>query len=139
MKTAATLRHIIEWKDLRTLSRWQVVQELLLPVPWLVGSLAAAAYEWYALALPCSFMFFLTGLRQVHGAFHYSIRVTTLLVGGGAGARSDGGRVGGRPGGTWPSGGTARAPARRLAGGSGADGPARRVKPSGQVRISGPS
>ena len=76
MKTAATLRHIIEWKDLRTLNQWQVVQELLLPVPWLVGSLAAAAHEWYALALPCSFMFFLTGLRQVHGAFHYSIGVT---------------------------------------------------------------
>ena len=43
MKTAATLRHTIEWKDLRTLNRWQVVQELLLPVPWLVGSIAAAA------------------------------------------------------------------------------------------------
>ena len=32
MKTAATLRHTIEWKDLRTLNQWQVVQELLLPV-----------------------------------------------------------------------------------------------------------
>ena len=76
MKTAATLRHTIEWKDLRALNQWQVVKELLLPVPWLVGSLAAAAHEWYALALPCSFMFFLTGRRQVHGAFHYSIGVT---------------------------------------------------------------
>jgi fatty acid desaturase len=76
MKTAALLRHSIEWKDLRTLTSRQVVQELLLPVPWLAGSLTAAAHEWYVLALPCSFMFFLTGLRQVHGAFHYSIGVT---------------------------------------------------------------
>lgn len=76
MKTAALLRHSIEWKDLRSLSRRQVVQELLLPVPWLAGSLVAAAHQWHLLALPCSFMFFLTGLRQVHGAFHYSIGVT---------------------------------------------------------------
>ena len=76
MKTAAALRHSIEWKDLRTLSRRQVVHELLLPAPWLAASLAAAANQWHGLALPCSFMFFLTGLRQVHGAFHYSIGVT---------------------------------------------------------------
>ena len=76
MKTAAALRRSIEWKDLRRLTNWQVIQELLLPVPWLTASLMAAAHEWYVLAVPCSFMFFLTGLRQVHGAFHYSIGVT---------------------------------------------------------------
>ena len=76
MKTAVMLRRSIAWKDLRRLTGWQVIQELLLPVPWLAGSIAAAAHDWYVLALPCSFMFFLTGLRQVHGAFHYSIGLT---------------------------------------------------------------
>lgn len=67
------LRPDVRWKDLLALSRREVVTEVLLSLPWLVASLAAAAASWQPVALPFSFMFFLTGLRQVHGAFHYSL------------------------------------------------------------------
>jgi fatty acid desaturase len=63
----------VEWKDLLTMTRGEVCRELMLSAPWLAASLAFAAYRWYPAALACSFMFFLTGLRQVHGSFHYAI------------------------------------------------------------------
>jgi fatty acid desaturase len=44
-----------------------------LPAPWLVGSLILAECGLYPLALIASFVFFLTGLRVVHGAFHYTL------------------------------------------------------------------
>jgi fatty acid desaturase len=60
----------VAWRDLVALSPVEVVAELALPLPWLFGSwmLAAAGHMW--LALPLSFIFFLTGLRFVHNAFH---------------------------------------------------------------------
>ena len=76
MTSHGALRGSVEWTDLRSLTRREVVSELLLPLPWLAVSLFAAHHRWYLVALPCSFMFFLTGLRLVHGAFHYSIGVT---------------------------------------------------------------
>ena len=78
------LRRSVRWRDLGTLNAREVASELLLPLPWVAVSLGAASMQWYVLALPCSFMFFLTGLRQVHGAFHYSIglprRATELVM-----------------------------------------------------------
>jgi fatty acid desaturase len=63
----------VEWRDLMPLRRGEVVREMLLPLPWLGGSLIAAAAESYAIALLCSFVFFLAGLRIVHGGFHQAI------------------------------------------------------------------
>ena len=68
----------VEWRDLVALSRWEVVRELCLPVPWLGASLVLAglAWSWPVLFLPalgCSFVFFLTGLRVVHNAHHYAL------------------------------------------------------------------
>lgn len=63
----------VPWRDLVPLSRWQVVRELALPLPWLAGSLALAGHGLWSLALPLSFMFFLTGLRQVHNAYHHAL------------------------------------------------------------------
>ena len=65
----------VRWRDLLALSRREVTSELLLSSPWLAASLLAAGYGWYPIALPLSFMFFLTGLRQVHGAFHHSLGI----------------------------------------------------------------
>ncbi|MDB5101458.1 MAG: fatty acid desaturase [Cyanobacteria bacterium RYN_339] len=63
----------VAWRDLVGLSRYEVVRELLLPLPWLGASLAlAAAHGWLA-ALACSFVFFLCGLRLVHNAYHYAL------------------------------------------------------------------
>ena len=63
----------IEWRDLAAATPADAIRELLLPAPWLFGSLILAAQELYPLALTASFVFFLTGLRVVHGAFHYSL------------------------------------------------------------------
>jgi fatty acid desaturase len=42
----------------------------------LAASLIAAAHECYVLALGASFIFFLTGLRQVHNAYHYALGIS---------------------------------------------------------------
>ncbi|MCI0403224.1 MAG: fatty acid desaturase [Acidobacteria bacterium] len=66
----------LEWRDLTQLSRTQIATELLLSLPWLAGSLYLASLRFYAAALGFSFIFFLAGLRQVHGACHYSVGVS---------------------------------------------------------------
>ena len=63
----------VAWRDLVALGPAEVARELLLPLPWLAGSLAAAGCGLYPLALALSFVFFLAGLRIVHGACHYAI------------------------------------------------------------------
>jgi fatty acid desaturase len=77
-EAAATIRQAlracpVEWRDLITLSRFDIVKELTLSLPWLLGSLVFAHYGIFAAALACSFVFFLTGLRQVHNAYHYAL------------------------------------------------------------------
>ena len=66
----------VPWKDLVQLSPSDVVQELSISLPWLIGSWIAASHQQYLVALGCSFMFFLTGLRQVHNAYHYALGVS---------------------------------------------------------------
>jgi fatty acid desaturase len=75
--------HAVLWRDLVPLSRFEIARELAISLPWLVLSLVAAQWRIYPLALAASFMFFLTGLRQVHNAYHYALglsRRTTELV-----------------------------------------------------------
>ena len=63
----------VEWRDLTYLNRFDVMTELLISLPWLVASLYLAQIDLLPIALVCSFFFFLTGLRQVHSAYHYSL------------------------------------------------------------------
>lgn len=73
----------VTWRDLLTLSRGEMAKELLLPLPWLAASLALADRQLYLPALAMSFLFFLAGLRVVHGAYHYALglsRGATELV-----------------------------------------------------------
>jgi fatty acid desaturase len=63
----------VQWKDLLQLDALEVAHELLISAPWLIASWVAASHHRYSLALICSFLFFLTGLRQVHNAFHYAL------------------------------------------------------------------
>lgn len=72
----------IEWHDLRTLTRKQKITELLISAPWLILSVWLFQIGWVALALLASFMFFLTGLRQAHGAQHYSLGIPRLAQDG---------------------------------------------------------
>jgi fatty acid desaturase len=66
----------VVWRDLVPLTRFEVGKELLLSAPWLALSLAAAQAGWFLPALAASFVFFLTGLRQVHNAFHHALGLT---------------------------------------------------------------
>lgn len=66
----------VQWKDLVKLNKNNVYSELLISLPWLILSLVLAYHQWYPMALFCSFMFFLTGLRQVHNAFHFALGIT---------------------------------------------------------------
>jgi fatty acid desaturase len=62
----------VRWHDLLAVSPLRAGWELALSLPWLVLSCSAAAMQLWPIALAASFFFFLTGLRQVHGAFHHS-------------------------------------------------------------------
>jgi len=60
----------LPWHDLLAMGRTEVARELLLSPPWLFGALACASRGWWPAALACSFLFFLAGIRQAHGAEH---------------------------------------------------------------------
>ena len=66
----------VQWRDLTRLSRNEVLLELALPLPWLAASLWLAGMHLFLLALPASFMFFLTGLRLTHNAYHYALGIS---------------------------------------------------------------
>src|SRR5262245_8597853 len=72
------LLRAVQWRDLRPLGRRGIAHELGLSLPWLLASLFAAATGHEVLALGCSFMFFLAGLRQVHNAFHDALGLPRL-------------------------------------------------------------
>jgi fatty acid desaturase len=63
----------IYWRDLVPLSFAEKTWEATLPYPWLLASLWSYHAGYILLGLFCSFYFFLTGLRQSHGAQHYSL------------------------------------------------------------------
>ncbi len=64
------------WADLVPLSRWDKVQELMLPLPWLVSSIGLYSTQWWPLGFVASFMFFLCGLRLNHEAIHGNLGVS---------------------------------------------------------------
>jgi fatty acid desaturase len=80
----------VEWRDLLPLTRGEVVYETVITLPWLALSLAgwqlaATRHPAFAvLALGSAFFFFLTGLRQVHNAYHHALglgrRATDLTM-----------------------------------------------------------
>ncbi len=63
----------VQWRDLTRLSRRETITELAISLPWLVLSLYLAHRHLYVPAAGASFVFFLTGLRQVHDAYHYNL------------------------------------------------------------------
>jgi fatty acid desaturase len=72
----------IQWKDLVRVSRWEIGFEFALPAAWLSASLVFAALGYTMVALPLSFVFFLTGLRLVHNAFHNVLGVSRRATSG---------------------------------------------------------
>ena len=69
----------VAWRDLLDLSPAERLWELSLSWPWLVGSLVCYHFAWYLPGAVCSFYFFLTGLRQSHGAQHYTLGLPRRL------------------------------------------------------------
>ena len=65
------------WRDLVPLRPAERLEELLLPLPWLLLGLLAAHHALWVLALAASFYFFLTGLRLVHDTFHGNLGLRT--------------------------------------------------------------
>lgn len=69
-RMARELGRRVQWRDLVPMRVGEGLIECLHPLPWLGGSLLLAGIGWWPLALPCSFMFFLTALRLNHEAIH---------------------------------------------------------------------
>ena len=63
----------VTWRDLVPMRRIDGCRECLHPAPWLLSSWLFAARGDWALAAPCSFMFFLTALRLNHEAIHSNL------------------------------------------------------------------
>ncbi len=72
----------VMWRDLVPVAWPEMIVELLLPLSWLVASLLVAGRGHYWIALGLSFMFFLTGLRLVHNAFHSALGLSNLFTSG---------------------------------------------------------
>ncbi|GGB06062.1 fatty acid desaturase family protein [Puia dinghuensis] len=66
----------VRWRDLSRLTFTEKVIENGITLPWLIASLTLAWFHLYLLAAPCSFLFFLTGLRVVHNGFHHTLGVS---------------------------------------------------------------
>lgn len=66
------LRHVA-WRDLVAMRPRNGLIECLHPLPWLALSLAFAQFGIWLLAIPASFMFFLTALRLNHEAIHHNL------------------------------------------------------------------
>ncbi len=60
----------LPWRDLTLMTQREGLIECLHPLPWLGASWVAASYGWWLVALPASFLFFLTALRLNHEAVH---------------------------------------------------------------------
>lgn len=70
----------VDWKDLRRLSRREMLIENNITLPWLLLSWLLAYFEYYFIALFFSSVFFLTALRQVHNGFHNSLGTNKFLT-----------------------------------------------------------
>lgn len=70
----------VKWRDLTQLSRRELLIENNITIPWFLASMGLAYAGYYWLALPFSFFFFLTGLRQIHNGFHKALGTGQFLT-----------------------------------------------------------
>jgi fatty acid desaturase len=78
------LRRDVKWRDLLQYRPIDTIVELLLPAPWLAGTVLCAGQGFYPLALVCTFFLFLTLLRVAHNGYHNALglgrRATNILI-----------------------------------------------------------
>jgi fatty acid desaturase len=65
--------HHVPWRDLVAMRPRDGAIECLHPIPWLLLSFILASIGLWLLAIPATFMFFLTALRLNHEAIHYNL------------------------------------------------------------------
>lgn len=65
----------VEWQDLRQLTAWQLIYNIILPYPFLWLSWGAISQSWYLVAMICSYLFVVTAYRQGHDLFHNALGV----------------------------------------------------------------
>lgn len=65
----------LRWRDLLPMRRLEVWYELIIFLPWLIGSVVLYAYGLFLPGAVCSFFVFLTGLRLSHGCQHYQLPI----------------------------------------------------------------
>jgi fatty acid desaturase len=63
----------VRWRDLVHVTPFEILREPAWPAVWLAASFLAAAHAHLVIALGLSFLFFLTGLRLIHNAFHSAL------------------------------------------------------------------
>lgn len=71
---------LVPWKDLVSLTRREALIENTITLPWLGASWISAGLGWWWMAVPCSFFFFLTALRQAHNGFHQALGLSPRLT-----------------------------------------------------------
>lgn len=74
----------VVWQDLRHLTLWQKLYNIVLPYPFLLSSWYAVSQSWYLLAVIGSYFFVITAYRQGHDLFHHNLgthkHISTLLL-----------------------------------------------------------
>lgn len=65
----------VEWKDLRQLTKFQVLYNLILPYPFLLLSWWFASQSLFIFACLGSYLFFASAFRQAHDGYHHSLGV----------------------------------------------------------------
>jgi fatty acid desaturase len=71
--TTDMLVHRVQWKDLKQLTKAEMLIENNLTLPWLCLALLFAYFRIYWLAAIMECFFFLAALRQVHNGFHNAL------------------------------------------------------------------
>ncbi|MEO0475449.1 MAG: fatty acid desaturase [Planctomycetota bacterium] len=66
----------VAWRDLLPMTRLEIAHEVVIVLPWLVGSITLYHAGLIPLAMVGSFFVFLTGLRLSHGCQHYQLPVS---------------------------------------------------------------
>ena len=69
-----------EWQDLVKYKPWEIIKEVLLPIPWFALEIWAGANQHYVLMLFAAAYFFLTCLRVSHNAFHYCLGLSRTIT-----------------------------------------------------------
>ncbi|WP_227428839.1 fatty acid desaturase family protein [Psychrobacter sp. I-STPA6b] len=76
----AKTKPIIEWQDLRQLSRMQVLKNILFPIPFLMLFWFCLAQNWWLMAFVLAFFSFSACFRLTHDCYHRSLGLSKTVT-----------------------------------------------------------